>query len=309
MTADAISGGSGRRLSRLSIAKREAITGYLFISPWLLGFVVFSLLPILGVLVLGLTRYDVLSSPRFIGIDNFVEMATTDRLFPKALGNTLFYVGIQVPIFVTLAFLLAMLLNAKVPGIGAFRSAIYLPSVVPIVGSAVVWAWILSPADGVLNLYLDVIGLRGHNWLGRAALAKPSLIFISLYHVGVLMVIFLAGLQNIPVHLYEAARIDGANSLQQFTNITIPMMTPTIFLNLVMQIINSFQVVTYALLMTQGGPINATLFYVLYIFRSAFEFFEMGYACALATILFLIMVVLTLPLFLSSDRWVQYEQI
>jgi multiple sugar transport system permease protein len=293
----------------MSMMKREALTGYLFISPWLLGFLAFSLFPILAVFALGLTEYDVLTPPEFIGFDNFREMVTTDRLFPKALGNTLFYVGIQVPIFVTLAFLLAMLLNARIPGIGAFRSAIYLPSVVPIVGSAIVWAWIMSPADGVLNGYLDVLGIKGHNWLGRASLAKPSMIFISLYHVGVLMVIFLAGLQNIPVHLYEAAEIDGANSFQKFTTITIPMMTPTIFLNLVMQIINSFQVITYALLMTQGGPINATLFYVLYIYRSAFEFFEMGYACGLATILFLIMVVLTLPLFLSSDRWVQYEQI
>jgi len=308
-TSATVSGAPVVRRSKLSLAAREAITGYFFISPWLLGFIAFSLVPILAVFVLGFTEYDVLSPPEWARLGNYRMLVSTDRMVPKALGNTLYYVGIRVPIHVTLAFLLALLLNAKLPGIGAFRSAIYLPSVVPIVGSAVVWAWILSPSVGILNQFLEVLGLRGHNWLGREALAKPSLIVISLYHVGVLMVIFLAGLQNIPVHLYEAAKIDGASTLQSFLHITIPMMTPTIFLNLIMDIINSFQVITYALLMTQGGPINATLFFVLYIYRSAFEFFEMGYASALATVLFLIMVILTLPLFLSSDKWVQYEQV
>ena len=304
-----VDGARAGRRSRLSVAKQEAISGYLFISPWLIGFLVFSLLPILAVFVFGFTEYNVLKPPEWTGLENYRFALMKDRLVPKALFNTLYYVGIRVPIHVSLAFLLALLLNAKLPAIGVFRSAIYLPSVVPIVGSAVVWAWILSPSVGVLNQLLQQVGMRGWNWLGREALAKPSMIFISLYHVGVLMVIFLAGLQNIPVHLYEAAKIDGANSLQSFTAITVPMMTPTIFLNLVMDIVNSFQVITYALLMTQGGPINATLFFVLYIYRSAFSFFEMGYASALATILFLIMVLLTLPLFLSSDRWVQYEQI
>ena len=304
-----VDGARAGRRSRLSVAKQEAISGYLFISPWLIGFLVFSLLPILAVFVFGFTEYNVLKPPEWTGLENYRFALMKDRLVPKALFNTLYYVGIRVPIHVSLAFLLALLLNAKLPAIGVFRSAIYLPSVVPIVGSAVVWAWILSPSVGVLNQLLQQVGMRGWNWLGREALAKPSMIFISLYHVGVLMVIFLAGLQNIPVHLYEAAKIDGANSLQSFTAITVPMMTPTIFLNLVMDIVNSFQVITYALLMTQGGPINATLFFVLYIYRSAFFFFEMGYASAMATILFLIMVLLTLPLFLSSDRWVQYEQI
>ena len=304
-----VDGARAGRRSRLSVAKQEAISGYLFISPWLIGFLVFSLLPILAVFVFGFTEYNVLKPPEWTGLENYRFALMKDRLVPKALFNTLYYVGIRVPIHVSLAFLLALLLNAKLPAIGVFRSAIYLPSVVPIVGSAVVWAWILSPSVGVLNQLLQQVGMRGWNWLGREALAKPSMIFISLYHVGVLMVIFLAGLQNIPVHLYEASKIDGANSLQSFTAITVPMMTPTIFLNLVMDIVNSFQVITYALLMTQGGPINATLFFVLYIYRSAFFFFEMGYASAMATILFLIMVLLTLPLFLSSDRWVQYEQI
>ena len=304
-----VDGARAGRRSRLSVAKQEAISGYLFISPWLIGFLVFSLLPILAVFVFGFTEYNVLKPPEWTGLENYRFALMKDRLVPKALFNTLYYVGIRVPIHVSLAFLLALLLNAKLPAIGVFRSAIYLPSVVPIVGSAVVWAWILSPSVGVLNQLLQQVGMRGWNWLGREALAKPSMVFISLYHVGVLMVIFLAGLQNIPVHLYEAAKIDGANRLQSFFNITVPMMTPTIFLNLVMDIVNSFQVITYALLMTQGGPINATLFFVLYIYRSAFSFFEMGYASALATILFLIMVLLTLPLFLSSDRWVQYEQI
>lgn len=298
-----------RHWGRLSNARREGIAGYLFISPWLLGFLLFSLLPIGAVFYLGLTEYNIIGKASWVGLANYKELAFDDQLARLALSNTLYYVGLRVPVHIALGLALAMLVNTTLPGVRIFRTAIYLPSVIPIVGTAVVWAWILSPTQGILNQLLEAIGLRGANWLGHEVLAKPTLVGISLYHVGTVMMIFLAGLQNIPVHLYEAAQIDGANGVQRLFNITIPMMTPTIFLNLVMDIINSFQVITYALLLTQGGPVNATLFLVLYIYRSAFQLFEMGYASALATVLFVIIVLLTLPLFLTSDRWVQYEQI
>ena len=235
-------------------------------------------------------------------------MLFDDRLFKISLMNTLYYVGLRVPIHLALALGIAILLNARLPGVRIFRTAVYLPSVVPLVGMAVAWAWILSPQFGVLNGMLELIGIRGPNWLGNMVYAKPTMVWISLFGLGTMMMIFLAGLQNVPPHLYEAAKTDGASSAQQLIHITIPMMTPTIFMNLIMDIINSFQVITYSLLMTQGGPVNSTLFYVLYIYRSAFQNFEMGYASTLATLLFFIIVALTLPVFWSSDKWVQYEQ-
>jgi multiple sugar transport system permease protein len=298
-----------RGWGRLPNAVREAAAGYLFISPWLLGFVAFSLMPILAVFYLGFTDYDIVGRATWAGLANYRKAALEDPLSRLALSNTFYYVGLRVPVHIALGLGLAMLLNCKLPGIHIFRAAIYLPSVLPIVGAAVIWAWILSPRMGVLNQLLDMVGLSGSNWLGREALAKPTMVFISLYHVGTIMMIFLAGLQNIPLHLYEAAEIDGASSFQRLWSVTIPMMTPTIFLNLVMDIINSFQVIIYALLLTQGGPVNSTLFLVLYIYRSAFQLFEMGYASTLATVLFLIIVALTLPLFWTSDTWVQYEQV
>lgn len=298
----------GQRRTRLSNAAREGIAGYLFISPWLLGFLLFSLLPILAVFYLGFTEYDIIGSARWIGVENFRQLAIEDPLFRLSLSNTLYYVGLRVPLHITLGLGLAMLVNAQMPGVRLFRTAIYLPSVIPMVGAAVVWAWILSPQAGVLNQLLEMVGLRGANWLGRESLAKPTMVAISLYQTGTIMMIFLAGLQNIPPHLYEAAQIDGANGWQRLLHVTLPMMTPTIFLNLVMDIINSFQVITYALLLTRGGPVNATLFYVLYIYRAAFQLYEMGYASALAAVLFVIVVALALPLFFTSDKWVHYDQ-
>jgi multiple sugar transport system permease protein len=297
----------GRRLI-LTGAGREAMWGYFFIAPWLIGLVVFTLNPILSVVRWSFTNYAILGSPQWVGLQNF-EQISVDPLFLKSLYNTGYFVFFRVPIYLLLAFCLALLLNRAGRLIPIFRSLIYLPAVAPVVGLAVVWALLLDPRTGYVNYYLGLLGVPKLNWLTSELLAKPVIVTLSLWSVGIPTMIFLAGLQGVPEQLYEAAEIDGASGWQKLRAITVPMMTPTILLNLVIEIINSFQVFAYAFILTSGGPANATLFYILYIYRHAFEFFQMGYAAALSLILFLIVLALTVVVMKSSDKWVQYERI
>jgi len=293
--------------ARASLAHREAIWGYAFISPWIIGFLAFSVIPMLAVFALSFTRYDVFEPPTFIGVRNFVKIFTDDRFFGLTLYNTAYFVALSVPGQVVLGMLLAILLNTTIRGKGVYRTLLYLPMIVPAAASSLVFVWLLNPYLGVVRHLLSFVGLPSPLWFQSEAWAKPGIVLLNLWHVGQNMVIFLAGLQAIPDHLYEAAEIDGARSPQRFRNVTIPMLTPTIFYVLVMGLINNFQVFTFAYIMTRGGPLNSTLFYVLRLYQSAFKEYEMGYACALATILFFIILAFTALIFRTARSWVYYE--
>lgn len=297
-----------RRPALGKMARREEREFYLYILPWLLGFLLFSFAPIVASLFLSLTDWSMLSAPIWRGLNNYITIFGNDPLFRKTLINTFVYTFLSVPLGIVLAMLIAILLNQKVRGMTLFRTIFYIPSLVTGVSVAVLWAWILNPQFGLLNHFLMVFfGIKGPEWLFNTKTAMPAMIVMSLWGIGGSMVIYLAGLQGIPDHLYEAAEIDGAGTINKFFNITVPMMTPTIFFNLIMGIIGSMQTFTQFFIMTNGGPANATMVYVLYLYRQAFQYFQMGYACALAWILFLIILLVTLLQFWGASRWVYYE--
>lgn len=283
--------------------------GYAFIAPWLIGLLAFTAGPLLAVFYWSFTDYPILSAPTWVGLDNYRRIVTDDRQFVASLVNTAFYVGVRLPLHLTLALVLALLLNRAVRGIGLLRTAIYLPSMLPIVALAVIWRILLDPRIGYVNYFGGLVGLPEINWLTSEAWIKPVIVLISLVHVGVPMVVFLAGLASIPDQLYEAASIDGAGRWRQLQHVTIPMLTPVILYNVIIDVINNFQVFAYAFVMTKGGPNDASLFYVLYVYRQAFELFQMGYASALSVILFVVILVFTVLLLRVSKSWIQYERI
>jgi multiple sugar transport system permease protein len=290
-----------------SLARREALTFYLLISPWLLGLLLFVLGPMVASLVISFTQWDLLSAAKFVGLDNYQKLFSRDPLFWQSLKVTVLYTVAYVPLELAGGLVLALLMNQPLRGIGLFRTIYYLPSVLPGVAFVVLWMWILHPDVGLINTLLSYVGIDGPRWLADPDWALPALLMMSLWGLGRSMVIYLASLQGIPQQLYEAASIDGAGRWQSFWRITLPMLTPTIFFNLVLSIISTFQTFTSAFVATNGGPLDSTLFYVLYIFRQAFEYFNMGYASALAWVLFVIILVLTLLVVRTSDRWVYYE--
>ena len=245
--------------------------------------------------------------PRFVGLKNYHDVLFRDTLFGKAVVNTIYYTVASVPLSIILAFAIAMLLNQKIVWLGVWRTVYYLPSVVSGVATAVLWAWLFHPDIGLINGALRAFGIPGPQWLSSERFAMPALIIMSLWAVGGSMIIFLAGLQGVPSHLYDAAKIDGANTWGCFWHVTVPMMTPTLFFTLIMGIIGSFQVFTSAYALTQGGPNNATLTYVLLIFNDAYQQFRFGYASALAWVLFAIILVFTLTAIWSTSRNVYYE--
>jgi multiple sugar transport system permease protein len=287
--------------------RREALLFYLFISPWLAGLLIFVAGPMLASLYLGLTRWDLLSPSRFIGLANYQEMLTGDPLFWHSLRVTTIYTLAYVPLDLVGGLACALLVNQKVRGIGVFRTIFYLPSVIAGVGYVVLWMWLLNPQAGLVNTLLHHVGIQGPRWLQDPRWALPAMIGMSLWGVGRSMVIFLAGLQDIPGHLYEAAAIDGAGRWPSFWRITLPLLTPAILFNLILGVINTFQTFTNAFIATDGGPLDATLFFVLYIYRKAFQHFAMGYASSLAWVLFLIVFICTLVIFRTSGRWVFYR--
>jgi multiple sugar transport system permease protein len=287
--------------------RREALLFYLFISPWLAGLLIFVAGPMLASLYLSLTRWDLLSPSRFIGLANYQEMLTGDPLFWHSLRVTTIYTLAYVPLDLVGGLACALLVNQKVRGIGVFRTIFYLPSVIAGVGYVVLWMWLLNPQAGLVNTLLHHVGIQGPRWLQDPRWALPAMIGMSLWGVGRSMVIFLAGLQDIPGHLYEAAAIDGAGRWPSFWRITLPLLTPAILFNLILGVINTFQTFTNAFIATDGGPLDATLFFVLYIYRKAFQHFAMGYASSLAWVLFLIVFICTLVIFRTSGRWVFYR--
>jgi multiple sugar transport system permease protein len=291
----------------LTASRRDAIDGYLFILPWILGFFIFTIGPMIASLYFSFTDYNLLEPSKWVGLANYQELFGKDKLFPISLGVTFRYAAASVPLQLALAMLLALLLNQRVPGIRFYRTAFYLPSLLGGVALTLIWMWIFSPQFGLLNSLLRQVGIEGPLWFQSSRWALPGLIIMSMWGVGGTMIIFLAGLQNIPGHLYEAAEIDGAGAWSKFRNVTLPLLSPTIFFNLVMGVIGSLQTFAQAFIATAGGPSNATLFYNLYLYMNAFQYFEMGYASALAWILFVVILALTLLVIRSSPMWVYYE--
>ena len=285
----------------------DALVAYAFILPWIIGFVVFIGGPIVASFGLSFFRWKMVAPPRFLGLTHYINMVTTDELFRIAIWVTFKFVVISVPIGQILALGLALLLNQRVRFLGFWRTAFYLPAVISGVAGSVIWMWMYHPELGIVNHGLQLLGLEGRNWLYDKPLVLGSLIVKSLWNIGVPMVIYLAALQGLPQRLYEAADIDGAGEMSKFFSITLPMLSPAIFFNLVMGIITAVQTFEEPYVMTKGGPDNATLFLALHLYQNAFSFWYMGYASAMAWIMFLLIFGLTVFQFRLADRWVYYE--
>jgi multiple sugar transport system permease protein len=286
--------------------RREHYAGYLFASPWFFGFLVFGGGPILFSLVMSFSEYDVVSPPKFVGLDNYVKLLTDDPLFYKSLWNTGF-MALGIPLGMAVGLGIALLLNHEIRGMAVYRTFYYVPAIMPAVAASILWIWIFSPEDGILNALLARIGIAGPAWLHNERWSKPALILMGLWGAGSGMIVWLAGLKGIPAHLYEAAEIDGAGVWRKFFSVTLPMLSPYILFNVIMGLIGTFQIFTQALIMTQGGPLDSTLFYAYALFNNAFRYMRMGYASAMAWILFAIVLILTVVQLRVSKRWVYYE--
>ncbi|MBI5092879.1 MAG: extracellular solute-binding protein [Candidatus Hydrogenedentes bacterium] len=286
--------------------RHEFHAGYLFASPWFLGFVVFGGGPILFSLLMSFCDYDAFTPPRFVGMKNYVEMFTDDPLFYKSLGNTA-YMTLGIPLSMAAGLAIAMLLNYSVRGMAVYRTFYYLPSIMPAVAGAILWMWIFNPQQGLLNTLIGKLGIPGPFWLQSETWSKPALIVMGLWGAGGGMIIWLAGLKGIPAHLYEAAILDGAGRFRCFRHVTLPMLSPYIFFNLIMGVIGTFQIFTQAYIMTQGGPVDSTMFYAYALFNYAFKYMRMGYASAMAWVLCAIVLALTVMQLRLSKRWVHYE--
>ena len=296
-----------RRPAMSRRARRREIAGYLFISPWIIGFLIFTAGAMIFSLGLTLFDTDLLTGATFVGLRNFAKLAS-DQLFVRSLEVTAYYVALAVPLQVLTALTIALILNNnRVVGMGIWRTLYYMPSIISGIAVSLLWLWILNPDYGLANYLLSLIGIQGPRWVYSEQWAVPSFVMMGAWGAGSNMLLYLAGLQGIPTQLYEAASIDGANAVRRFFSITIPMLSPTIFFNLVMTIIGCFQTFTQAFVMTSGGPNNATLTMVLYLYRKAFEQLHFGYASAVAWVLFVIILGFTLLFFRSSSLWVYYE--
>ncbi|MCS7066168.1 MAG: sugar ABC transporter permease [Fimbriimonadales bacterium] len=293
----------------MSREMQRTLWGYLFVLPWLLGFMLFTFYPILATLYLSFCDYRVLRPPRWVGLENYRSLLTDPDYFWRSMFNTLF-IMIEVPLSVVLGIGLALLLNLRLRGQALYRTLFYLPSVVPAVATAFLWLWVLNPQNGLaapLNTALMRIGLEPINWFTDPATAKWGFIVMDLWAIGSIMVSYLAALQGVPTHLYEAALLDGANAWQLIRHITLPQISPVILYMVIIGVIGTFQYFTQTFIATQGGPENSTLFYALYLFQNAFQFFRMGHACAMAWILFLITLLATWLIWRVSLRRVFYE--
>jgi len=283
--------------------------GLLFTAPAILGFVIFTLGPMIASLALSLTDYNVFKDQTsFVGFSNYTRLFSgEDDLFYKSLGVTFYFVVLRVPAVIIISFAIALLLNMNIKGRAMFRTIIYLPSIVPAVASAMIWMWLMNPDLGLLNSLLGWLHLPSSNWLYAEDSVIPSVVLTTLWGIGSTVIIFLAGLSGIPQSYYEAIEVDGGGWYSKLRQITIPMVTPTLFFNTIMTLIGSFQVFNEAYMLTQGGPNNRSLFYVFYLWRTGFRDAEMGYASALAWVLFVIIMVFTYIVFKTSKSWVYYE--
>lgn len=287
-------------------ARREEIAFYCFILPWIAGFILFDAGPIVASFVISLTDWTMLRDPHWIGLTNYDRMVN-DATFFKAIRNSIYFGAGSVSLGIVTAFLLALLLNQPVRGISVFRTIFYLPALVSGIAIAILWTNLLHPDYGLINALLAKIGIDGPGWLKSADWAMPGMIMMSVWSVGGSVIIFLAGLQGVPAHLYEAAALDGAGPWSKFRNVTVPMMSPVIFYNIIVGFIVSLQSFVLFLIMTDGRPANATLVLGLYIFRYAFKFLDLGYASAMAWVLLVVIMIITLVQFMMAKYWVHYE--
>ena len=293
---------------RRSMSRKREIEFYIAISPWMIGLILFTGGPLIASLVMSLTDWTGLKPTfNFIGVRNYVNLFTTDFLFKKVLFNSFYYSSASVALTTVGALFAAILMNQKVRGISVFRTLFYLPSVTSGVAIAIMWLYIFNPQVGFVNHVLGLVGIKGPGWFASVDWAMPALIIMSLWGTGNNMIIILAGLQGIPQHLYEAARIDGANQWYEFWHVTVPMLSPVLFYVIVISIISSFQIFTNVFVTTRGGPGTSTLVYVMHLYLNAFEYMKMGLASAMAWILFVIILALTWLQFKASTRWVYYE--
>jgi len=291
------------------IDRKKIIIGLAFISPWLIGFILFYIYPFISSIYYSLSIYHIISPPEFIGLRNYIDLLTGDPLFIKAIKNTLYYAGISVPLGIIFGIAIALLLNTKVKGMAFYRTIFFLPVVIPFAAHAILWKWILNPRLGIVNYVLTLIGIKHPpGWFQVPEWSKPGLIIMAIWASGQAIIIYLAGLQDIPKSLYEVADLDGANWFQKTFYITLPMISNVILFNLVMGLIQAFQFFTqpYIIAKGKGGPLDSMLMYNVYLYQQAFRFFNMGYACAMAWLLFVAIIIITLIVFKTSNRWVFY---
>ena len=293
--------------------KKEALWFYLLISPWLFGFITLTLGSMIYSFILSLTNWDLFTSPEFVGLENYIKLITKDKVFWKTVYNTLYYALISVSLGMLFSLFIGYFLNRPIKGSTFYRTLYYIPATVPAVASALLFKWLLAPDAGMINRFLALFGVDGPAWLLEPMWVKPALILMSLWTVGANITLLMAGMKSIPGEFYEAAELDGATPLDQYFRITLPLLTPVIFFNLVIGLIGALQIFTQIYIMTgtggasMGGPNNASMMIVPYLFNNGFRFYKMGYASAIAWILFLLVMFFTLLVFRSSSAWVYYE--
>jgi multiple sugar transport system permease protein len=292
----------------LTPGTRNTVNGLLFAAPWLLGLVLFWIYPILASIYYSFTEFNALQTPRWVGLANYSELFFKDDRFWIAVYNTFYFAGLSIPLAIMTAFGLALLLNAKIKGQVLYRTVYFLPVLVPEVALSLVWVYLFTPATGLINIPFDWIGIKGPCWLSCETWARPTLVLLAMWIIGQQVVLYLAGLQDVPQELYDAAAVDGANPVQRFWNVTVPFVTPVIFFHLVTSVIGAFQFFTIPYVMTGGTgfPANSLLLYSIWLYKNAFQYFRMGYASALAWLLFVTILVITLIIFSTARRWVYY---
>ena len=294
---------------RLSPTTRDTINGILFAMPWLLGLTIFWIYPILASAYYSFTEYNGVQSPTWVGLQNYIDIFTNDEDFKNAVFNTFVFAGVSIPLAIVFAFGLAMLLNAKIRFQVVYRTVYFLPTLVPEVALALVWVYLFTPVTGLINAPFNWLGVKGPCWLACAAWTRQTMVMLALWLIGQQIVLYLAGLQDVPQDLYDAADVDGAGFLNKFRHITLPMMTPVVFFHLITSVIGALQFFTipYIMVGSTGGPGQSLLFYSIYLYKQAFTFFHMGYASALAWLLFMVALVITLLIFRSARLWVFYS--
>ena len=292
----------------IGIERKKARMGLLFTMPWIIGLLLFYAYPLISSIYYSMTTYSVLSPGKFVGLKNYTRLVK-DALFWKSVSNTLYFASISVPVNIVVGIVIALLLNFKSKAIGLYRTIFFIPTLVPVIATATVWKFLLDSQYGLINQLLNMVGINSIQWLTSAEYSKISLVLIAAWGVGQAIIVNLAGLQDISPTYYEAAEVDGANGFQKIRHITIPLLTPVIFYNLVMGIINALQTFTlpYSLTGGEGTPVHSLTFYVMYLYSNGFGYMKMGYASAMAWILFVIILVLTLIVVRSSKHWVQYQ--
>lgn len=297
--------------SMTKLQRREAIAGLLFISPWVIGFLAFYAIPAVVSLFMSFTKWNIVGDPTWIGLDNYIKIFSKDKNFWNSVKVTLNYALLYIPLMTTLSILAALALNNKVKGVGIFRTLFYLPSIAPAIAASLVFMWILQPNYGLLNILLSYVGIEGPNWFKNPQFALWGIVMIAMWRLGASAIIYLAGLQNVPEQLYDAADVDGANGWQKFWNVTLPMLTPILFFQIIVELIGVFQTFTPAYVVSQSqgyaGPMKELYFYMLYVYNKGWVNLQMGYASALSWILTIFILVITVLVFRSSPYWVHYE--